>query len=125
MVVIYFTVGKDQDICTISVCTVSLNKESVYCLFQTCVLIIYDRNRSYLKSLYLHITDLHEIGIGKDRIVDAENFTVLRLLFEKVSGRSDIYRCRSNHFLTNGIDWWVCYLCEQLLEVVEQWLTVS
>ena len=101
MVVIYFTVGKDQNIGTVSVCTVSLNEESVYCLFQTCVLIIYDRNRSYLKSLYLHITNFHEIGIGKDWIVNTENFTVLWFFLQKVSTSSDIYRCGSNHFLTN------------------------
>ena len=52
MVIIHASVGKDQDIGSVSVCTVCLNKETVYGFLKTGILIINNRNGFYLKSVY-------------------------------------------------------------------------
>ena len=79
MVIIHASVGKDQDIGSVSVCTVRLNKETIYGFLKTGILIINNRNGFYLKSVYFHIADFHQVCVGQNRIVDPKYFTVLRL----------------------------------------------
>ena len=58
MVLIHATVGKNDDVDTLTVCTVNLYIQTVNGTFQTGILIINDWNDFYLKALTLHVLDL-------------------------------------------------------------------
>ena len=74
-------------------------------------------------SLNLHVLDLEHVCFGKDRIFNLENLTVVCSFFKNVAVTSAIYACVSNYFLANSIERRVCYLSEELTEVIEKrWL---
>ena len=58
MVLIHATVGKNDDVDTLTVCTVNLYIQTVNGTFQAGILIINDWNDFYLKALTLHALDL-------------------------------------------------------------------
>ncbi len=58
MVFVHAPVRKNNNIHTVAVCTVHLYIKMVNCAFQTCVLIINNRNNLYLKTLPLHVFNL-------------------------------------------------------------------
>ncbi len=78
MVFIHASVGQDDDVDTVTECSVHFHEQSVDCLLQTCIFIVGDRNGFYFKAFLLHALDLHQIGIGQDRIVDLQHITVFR-----------------------------------------------
>ena len=70
MVFIHASVREDQNVCSVTVCTIRLYKEMVDRFFQTCILVIYNRKNYNFKAFHFHRFDLHQVGIGKDRVVD-------------------------------------------------------
>ena len=64
--------------------------------------------------------DFQHIGVSQDRIVDLQNLTVLRLLFQEVAVFSDVNGRAGDDLLTDRIDGRVCYLGKKLFEIVEQ-----
>ena len=123
VIFVYLTVCQNQNISTLTDHTVNFNKQILDCLLKTCVFIISDWNLCNLESIHFHIFNFQKICIGQNRVIDSEHLTVLFLLLQKVTVCSDINCCRCYNFLTDCIDWWVCYLCKQLFKISEQWLT--
>ena len=89
------TVGQDDDIHTIAVCTVNLKEESLNRLLKRSILIVSDRNRLNLESRLVHVFDLQQIGTGQNRILHFQDVAVARLLLEDISLLTDIDGCRS------------------------------
>ena len=67
--------------------------------------------------------DFHQIHTGENGILDLENRTVLRSLFQQVAGGSQIDRRVRDDLLADGVDGRVCHLRKELLEVAEQRLS--
>ena len=124
MVLIHATVGQDQDVCAVTICTVCLNKQAVNGFLQTCVFIINNRNNANFEAFLFHMFDFQKVSICQDRIFDLQYLTVFRLFLQNVSIFANINRCRCDDLLTDGIDWRVCNLCKQLLEIVKQRLMI-
>ena len=124
MVLIHATVGQDQNVCAVTVCTVCLYKQTVNGFLQTCVFIINDRNDSNFKAFSFHMFDLQKVCVCQDRVFNFQYLTVFRLFFQNISILTDVNRCRCNNFLTDSIDWRVCNLCKQLFEVIKQRLMI-
>ena len=89
-------------------------------LFQSGIFIEGNRYLCYLEAFYLHILNLQHVRVCQNRIINPKHLTVLRLLFEQVALDACINGLRGNDFLTDCIDWRICNLCKQLLEVVKQ-----
>ena len=89
-------------------------------LFQSGIFIEGNRYLCYLEAFYLHIFNLQHIRVCQNRIINPQHLTVFRLLFEQVALDACINSLRGNDFLADRIDWRVCNLCKQLLEVVKQ-----
>ena len=120
MVLIYATIRQDNDICTITVCSVYFYIQSVNCTLQTCVLIINDRNLNYLEAFLLHILDLQKVSRCQDWVVYLQYMTVLLTILQQVAVFSNVDTGRSNDLFTNRINRRIRYLCEQLLEIMKQ-----
>ena len=71
-------------------------------------------------AFFLNIADLHQIGVGQDRIIDLQHMAVFRFFFQQVTLFTGKYAGCSNNLLTDRIDRRVGYLGKQLLEVVKQ-----
>ena len=124
MVLIHTSVGENQNVGTVTVGTVCLNKQTVNGFLQTCVFIINDRNNANFESFFFHMLDFQKVCICQDRIFNFQYLTVFRLFFQNISILTDVNRCRCNNFLTDSIDWRVCNLCKQLFEVIKQRLMI-
>ena len=124
MVLIHATIGEDQDVCAVTVCTVCLYKQAVNGFLQTCVFIINNWNNANFETFFFHMFDFQKVCIGQDRIFDLQYLTVFRLFLQNVSIFTNINRCGCDNLLTDGIDWRVCYLCKQLFEIVKQRLMI-
>ena len=122
MVLINASVGKNQNIHTVSVSSVYFHKQMIQCTFKGCIDIVSDRNCRYFESFYIHGFDLQQICIRQYRIVDLNHLAVFSFFFQKIAVRSDINRCRCHNFLTDGIDWRIGYLCKHLFKIRKQWL---
>ena len=70
MVLIHTTVGKNQNIGSVTVCLVDLHKETVDGTFQLGALIIKNRHNCNLEAFVLHLFDFQHICVGQDRIVN-------------------------------------------------------
>ena len=70
MIFVHATVGKDQNICTVSVCTIGFHKQTLNGFFQTCTLVVGRWNDFYLKAIYFHVFNFHQVCVGQDWIVD-------------------------------------------------------
>ena len=57
MILIHITVCQDQDICAAADHSVYFYKKILNSFLKTCVLIICNRDLSYLESLHLHVLD--------------------------------------------------------------------
>ena len=70
MIFVHTSVGKHQNIGTISVSFINLYKQTVNGTFQLCTLIIKGGNNCHFEAFMMHFLNLKHIGIGKDRIID-------------------------------------------------------
>ncbi len=121
---IHSSVGKDQDIGSVSVCTIRLNKQTIYGFLKTCILIINNRNVSTLNpSTFILLIFIRSVFVRIGLLI------LSTLQFSGFSSKRfpsvPIYRRRCYNLLTDGIDWRVGYLCKQLLKIIKQRLTVS
>ena len=56
------SVGENDDVCTVVISLVNLDKQPVYSLCKSCVFIIENRNNGYLEAGDFHILDFEYIG---------------------------------------------------------------
>ena len=70
MVFVYAPVGENQNIRAVPIGAVGFHKQPVDRFFQTCILIIGNRQHGSLKSFHLHRFDFHKIRVRQDWIVD-------------------------------------------------------
>ena len=124
MVLIHATIGENQDVCSVTVCTVCLYKQTVNGFLQTCVFIINNRNNSNFEAFFFHMFDFQKVCICQNRIFDLQYLTVFRLFLQNVSIFTNINCCGCDNLLTDSIDWRVCNLCKQLFEIVKQRLMI-
>ena len=117
-------VRKDQDIRAFAVSLVHLNKEVIDDPLDGSALVVKDGNLCHREAFLLHMLDLQNIQIRQDGIVDLQHMTVLRTLCQKISVLPQVYAAGGYDLLTFCIDGRVCYLREQLLEIVEQGLVL-
>ena len=110
MILIDSAVGQDQDICSVPVSSVCFYKKTIDRFLKACIFIIGNRNHAYMEAVFIHGFDLHQIGIGQNRIVDLDHMAVFRFFQQQISVFSDISGCRGDNFLTDRIDWRVGYL---------------
>ena len=122
MILINSPVSKDKNVCTLLVSSVSFKTHTVKCFLKWCILIISNRNINALKSLFIHIFNLHKVSVSKDRIADFKHLAVVSLFFKQISVLTDINACRCYDFLSYRINRRVCNLCKKLFKIVEQWL---
>ena len=120
MVLINSSVGENEYVDTFTVMSVSFNKKTVDCFLHRCILIIYYRKNCNLKAFLLHILNLEQIRIGKNRIVDSKYLTVSCCLFKNISVRSKIHCCRCDNLLSESINRRIRNLCKKLLKIVKQ-----
>ena len=120
MIFIHVTVGQDDDVRTLLVGAVYLQKYPVDGLFQTGVLVVVDGHRSHLEARHVHVLDLQQVGVGQDGVVHLEHLAVLRLILQQVAVGTDVNAGGGDHLLPEGVNGRVRHLCEPLFEVVEQ-----
>ena len=120
MILVNAAVRENQNIRSLPVCTVHLHKQAVHGTFQRGALIICDRHGNYLEPVDLHVFDFQHIRVRQDRIVDFQNLTVDRTLFQQVSVTAHIDSGGGDNLLADRIDRRIGYLCKQLFEIVEQ-----
>ena len=120
VVFIHIAVRKDDDVCTILVGAVDLQKYTVDGLFQTGILIVVDGHRGYLEAGHVHVFDLEQVGAGQDGVVHLEHLAVLGLVLQQVAVCANIHAGGSDHLFADGIDGRVGDLRKALLEVIEQ-----
>ena len=70
MVLIHITVGKNQDIGSVSVCTVCFYEQMIQRFLKTCIFIIGNGKFFYFETFLFHVFDLHQIGVCQYRITD-------------------------------------------------------
>ena len=104
VILIHASVREDHNIHPISVGTVDFNEQSVNCALQTRIFIIGNGDHFYLKAICLHALDLHQIRVGKDRIVNRKHITVLRNFLQNIAVCTNINRCGGYNLLTDGIN---------------------
>ena len=120
MVFIHVPVGQDDDVCTLLVGAVYLQKYPVDGLFQTGVLVVVDGYRSHLEARHVHVLDLQQVGVGQDGVVHLEHLAVLRLILQQIAVGTDVNAGGGDHLFPDGVNGRVRHLCEPLFEVVEQ-----
>ena len=120
MIVVYATVCQNQNRCTLGVCLFCLLIQVFDGIVQGNVLGIQHGDICSFQSVNIHATNLHQIQVRQNRVVDFQYPAVPLILFQDVAGNAQINRgIRDNRF-SDGVDRRIGYLCEHLLEVVEQ-----
>ena len=112
MILVNTTVRKDQNIRSVTDCTIYFDKQVIHCFFQTGIFIINSRNLCNFESILFHVLNLQKINICKDRIIDLEHLAVFCFFFQKISVCSDVYSRGCYHFLTDCVNRWICNLCK-------------
>ena len=93
MIFIYAPVRQDHDVHTVPVSSVHLYEQSVNSTLKARILIIGDRYHFCLKAFLIYILDLHQIGIGQDRIAYLHHVAVLRGFLQDISVGSHVNSC--------------------------------
>ena len=120
MILVDSSVREDQDIRAFVIGSVSRQEQPFYRLVKTGVLVVKNRDNGDLEAADFHVFELEDIGGGKDRVVNLENLAVRGLFLQDISRRTDINGGRGDDLLADSVDRRICYLREELLEVVEQ-----
>ena len=94
------SVGQDEDIRAVSVCSVTFYKGSVDCFLKRGILVVQERHGAYLESGLVHRAYLHEVDGCEYGVVYLEHIAVVRLFFEQISVRADINRCVRDDLLS-------------------------
>ena len=120
MVLIHAPVRDNQDIDALPVRPVRIHVQAVHSLFQARVLIIGNRKHLDLEARHFHIFNFQNVRIRQNRMIDAQETAVLRLLLQHISILAHIDRRGGHNLLTDRVDGRVRYLGEALLEIIEQ-----
>ena len=120
MILVDITIGKNDDINTVPMCTVYFQEQTVDRLLQRSIFIVGNRDHLYLEPRFVHIFDPHQIGAGQNRIIHFQDLAVLCSLLQYIAFLTDIYGRGGHDLLADCIDRRVGYLCKQLFEIVKQ-----
>ena len=120
VVLVNVAVGQNQDVGTVAVGAVHIDKQAVNGLFQVSVLVVADRQRHDLEAGHIHRLDFEQISLGQNRVLDFQHLAVVGILFQQIALGTDIYGGGSDDLLAQGIDGRVRDLGEHLLEVLAQ-----
>ena len=120
MVLVNVAVRQNQDVGTVAVGAVHINKQPVDGFFQIGVLVVADGQRHNFEAGHIHRLDLEQVGLGQDRVLDLQHLAVVGVFLQQVALRTDIDGGRGDDLLTQGIDRRVCDLREHLLEIFAQ-----
>ena len=120
VVLVNVTVGENQDVGTIAVGAVDIDKQAVDGLLQIGVLVVADGKRDHLEAGHIHRLDFQQIGLGQNRVVNLQHLAVVGALLQQVALCADIDGGRGDNLLTQGVNRRVCDLCKHLLEIFAQ-----
>lgn len=81
VILINIPVRQNDDVRSLSVGPVNLQKQPVNGLFQRGILIIGNGNNLNPKARLFHVFDFQQIRAGENRIIHLENLAVFRMLF--------------------------------------------
>ena len=122
MVFVNIPVRQDDDVGSVLVRPVHLQKQPVDGLFQGGILVVGDGDDLHLEAGLLHIFDFQQVRLRQDGIFHPQNLAVLRVFLQDIALLSHIDGGGGDNLLPDGVNGRIGYLSKELFKVVEQGL---
>ena len=120
MVLVHAAVRENEYGRTVAVSLVSINAKAFDSLVERCSDVIGYRDNSAFQTFLVQRFNLEHIRLGEDRIFDFQNVAVLGTLLEDIAVLAYVNARVGNDFLADSVKRRISYLCEELVEVVEE-----